>query len=408
MAVLPNLKKSILFVDDEASLLELYPLAFEGEKERWNIQIAPGGIQALSIMERGTVDVLVSDMRMPGMDGARLLQEVVRLHPRTSRLIISGFADAEQIAQCLGATHQFMAKPCNLSTLRGTIERVCGLDSLLMDGNLKTLVSQFRTLPSLPSLYFRINQAVSSPDTALEEVGKIISSDPGMTAKILQLGNSAFFGIARQIANPSEAVQYLGIERVRALVLSLHVFSCFEKAQLKGFSIDQALNHCMSTGVVAKLIARMQKVDRTVADEACTAGMLHDIGKVMLAASLPDQYEQAVKLAAERKISISDAECEIFGANHSQVGAYLLGLWGLPVTIVEAVAFHHEPQQSASKAFSPLTAVHIANALVRQVQSRNGAPADLPIDTGYLAKLGLENRMDAWLEATEATLTGAR
>ena len=408
MAVLPNLKKSILFVDDEASLLELYPLAFEGEKERWNIQIAPGGIQALSIMERGTVDVLVSDMRMPGMDGARLLQEVVRLHPRTSRLIISGFADAEQIAQCLGATHQFMAKPCNLSTLRGTIERVCGLDSLLMDGNLKTLVSQFRTLPSLPSLYFRINQAVSSPDTALEEVGKIISSDPGMTAKILQLGNSAFFGIARQIANPSEAVQYLGIERVRALVLSLHVFSCFEKAQLKGFSIDQALNHCMSTGVVAKLIARMQKVDRTVADEACTAGMLHDIGKVMLAASLPDQYEQAVKLAAERKISISDAECEIFGANHSQVGAYLLGLWGLPVTIVEAVAFHHEPQQSASKAFSPLTAVHIANALVRQDQSRNGAPADLPIDTGYLAKLGIENRMDAWREATEATLTGAR
>ena len=408
MAVLPNLKKSILFVDDEASLLELYPLAFEGEKERWNIQIAPGGIQALSIMERGTVDVLVSDMRMPGMDGARLLQEVVRLHPRTSRLIISGFADAEQIAQCLGATHQFMAKPCNLSTLRGTIERVCGLDSLLMDGNLKTLVSQFRTLPSLPSLYFRINQAVSSPDTALEEVGKIISSDPGMTAKILQLGNSAFFGIARQIANPSEAVQYLGIERVRALVLSLHVFSCFEKAQLKGFSIDQALNHCMSTGVVAKLIARMQKVDRTVADEACTAGMLHDIGKVMLAASLPDQYEQAVKLAAEQKVSISDAECEIFGANHSQVGAYLLGLWGLPVTIVEAVAFHHEPQQSASKAFSPLTAVHIANALVREDRSRNGAHADLPIDTGYLAKLGIENRMDAWREATEATLTGAR
>ena len=406
MAVLPNLKKSILFVDDEASLLELYPLAFEGEKERWNIQIAPGGIQALSIMERGTVDVLVSDMRMPGMDGARLLQEVVRLHPRTSRLIISGFADAEQIAQCLGATHQFMAKPCNLSTLRGTIERVCGLDSLLMDGNLKTLVSQFRTLPSLPSLYFRINQAVSSPDTALEEVGKIISSDPGMTAKILQLGNSAFFGIARQIANPSEAVQYLGIERVRALVLSLHVFSCFEKAPLKGFSIEQALNHCMSTGVIAKLIARMQKVDRAVADEACAAGMLHDIGKVMLAASLPDQYDQAMNLAAERKISISDAECETFGASHSQVGAYLLGLWGLPATIVEAVALHHQPRQGASKAFTPLAAVHIANALVTQIQSPNGASRENPMDAEYLAALGIADRPNLWREAAEATLSG--
>lgn len=406
MAVLPSSKKSILFVDDEASLLELYPLAFEDDHNRWNIQVAPGGMQALSIMEQGTVDVLVSDMRMPGMDGARLLQEVVRLHPRTSRLIMSGFADAQQIAECIGATHQFIAKPCNLAALRGTIERVCGLDSLLMDGTLKTLVSQLRNLPSLPSLYFRIMEAVSSPDSTLEEVGEIISSDPSMTAKILQLGNSAFFGIARQIANPTEAVQYLGIERVRALVLSIHVFSCFEKAPLKNFSIDQALNHCMSTGLIAKLVARLQKVDRAVADEACVAGMLHDIGKVMLAASLPEQYEKAVALATERKISISDAEREIFGASHSQVGAYLLGLWGLPVPLVEAVALHHEPGVSGSRSFTPLTAVHIADALVRRIQNPNGASTPIQVDTAYLAALGLEGRMDTWLQAAEATLNG--
>ena len=408
MAVLPSLKKSILFVDDEASLLELYPLAFEGEQKRWDIHVAPGGTQALSLMEQGTVDVIVSDMRMPGMDGARLLQEVVRLHPRTSRLIMSGYSDAQQIVKCLGVTHQFIAKPCNLTALRGTIERVCGLDSLLMDGKLKTLISQLRNLPSLPSLYFRIMEAVSSPDSTMEEVGEIISSDPSMTAKILQLCNSAFFGIARQITNPTEAVQYLGIERVRALVLSLHIFSCFEKVPMKNFSIEQALNHCMSTGLVAKLIARMQRVDRAVVDEACVAGMLHDIGKVMIAASLPEQYEQAVALASEQRISISAAECEIFGASHSQVGAYLLGLWGLPVTIVEAVAMHHAPGQSASKAFSPLTAVHIANALVGQIQRQNGAGVDIEIDAEYLAELGLKDRMDTWREAAEATLSGVQ
>ena len=406
MAALPVFKKSILFVDDEASLREIYPLAFEGEQDRWEIQVAPGGAEALSIMERGTVDIVVSDMRMPGMNGARLLQEVVRLHPRTSRMIVSGYADAQQIAECLGATHQFLSKPCNLGVLRGTIERVCGLDALLMDGKLKTLVAQLRNLPSLPSLYFRINEVVASPDGTLEEVGRIIASDPSMTAKILQLCNSAFFGIARQIANPVEAVQYLGIERVRALVLSLHVFSCFEKIPLKNFSIDQTLSHCMSTGVIAKLIARMQKVDRAVADEACAAGMLHDIGKVMLAASLPDQYDQAMNLAAERKISISDAECETFGASHSQVGAYLLGLWGLPATIVEAVALHHQPRQGASKAFTPLAAVHIANALVTQIQSPNGASRENPMDAEYLAALGLGDRVDLWREAAEATLSG--
>ncbi len=408
MAVLPSYKKSILFVDDEASLLELYPLAFEDDQNRWHIQVAPGGIQALSIMAQGTVDVLVSDMRMPGMDGAHLLQEVVKLHPRTSRLIMSGFADAQQIAECIGATHQFIAKPCNLASLRGTIERVCGLDALLMDGTLKTLVSQLRNLPSLPSLYFRIMEAVSSPDSTLEEVGEIIASDPSMTAKILQLGNSAFFGIARQIANPTEAVQYLGIERVRALVLSIHVFSCFEKAPLKNFSIDQALKHCMSTGLIAKLVARMQRVDRAVADEACVAGMLHDIGKVMLAASLPDQYEQAVALSTEKKISISDAEREVFGAAHAQVGAYLLGLWGLPATLVEAVALHHEPACSGSTSFTPLTAVHIANALVRKIGSDDNTSKEFAVDSAYLAALGLEGRMDTWLEAAEATLNVAQ
>jgi putative nucleotidyltransferase with HDIG domain len=406
MMMAPSVKKKVLFVDDEAILLEMYPLAFESEKDRWEINVAPGGREALALMEEGPMDVLVSDMRMPGMDGAQLLQEVMRRHPRTSRLIMSGYSDSRQVAECLGATHQFLAKPCNLNDLRGTINRVCAVDSLLMDEKLKTLVAQLRSLPSLPSLYFRIMEAVSSPDSSLDEVGKIIAGDPSMTAKILQLVNSAFFGIARQIASPTEAVQYLGVERVRALVLSLHVFSCFERVPIKNFSIEQALQHCMSTGLVAKVLARMQKVERTIADEACVAGMLHDIGKVMLAASLPEQYDQAVKLAREQKLTISDAEREIFGATHSQVGAYLLGLWGLPVTIVEAVAFHHEPRQTSIKIFSPLTAVHAANVLVNEVNGQKATAANAAIDARYLAELGLEGRIEIWRGAAEATLGG--
>lgn len=402
----PAPRKKVLFVDDEAVLLELYPLAFESEGDRWEINVAPSGREALAMMEQGAMDVLVSDMRMPGMDGAQLLQEVMRRHPRTSRLILSGYSDCQQVAECLGATHQFLSKPCNLDNLRGTIDRVCAVDSLLMDEKLKTLVAQLHTLPSLPSLYFRITEAVSSPDSSLDDVGKIIAGDPSMTAKILQLVNSAFFGIARHVANPTEAVQYLGVERVRGLVLSLHVFSCFERVAIKNFSIEHALQHCMSTGLVAKVLARMQKVDRAIGDEACVAGMLHDIGKVMLAASLPEQYGQAVKLAQEHQMSISAAERKIFGATHSQVGAYLLGLWGLPVAIVEAVAFHHEPKQGAIKAFSPLTAVHVANALVNQIHGKNGAFASAKVDTDYIAELGLESRIEVWRGAAEATLSG--
>lgn len=400
-----NLKKKVLFVDDEASLLELYPLAFTEDRTRWEINVAPGGAEALAMMDKVSMDVLVSDMRMPGMDGARLLQEVKERHPKTSRLIISGYADSRQVAECLGATHQFIAKPCNLATLRGTIDRICALDSWLMDEKLKTLVAQLRTVPSLPSLYFRIMDAISSPNTSLQDVGEIIAADPGMTAKILQVVNSAFFGMAQRVANPAEAVQYLGIDRVRALVLSLHAFSCCDNLHIKNFSVEQTLRHCMSAGLIAKLIARMQNVDRSIADEACVAGMLHDIGKVTLAASMPERYGNAVTLSRERQIHISEAEREIFGATHSQVGAYLLGLWGLPVTIVEAVAFHHLPNESTVKVFSPLTAVHIANCLIRQTSAQKEDAVTLPVDAAYLAELGIEDRMDAWREAAEATLT---
>jgi len=405
MTSIPNLKKRVLFVDDETMLLELYRLAFEEEANDWEINFAPSGKEALALMEAAPVDVLVSDMRMPGMSGADLVQEVMKLYPRTSRLIMSGYADSEQIAQCLGATHQFIAKPFELSQLRGTITRVCALDTWLLDERLKSLVAQLRSLPSLPSLYFRIMEALSSQDSSLEQIGGIIASDPSMTAKILQLVNSAFFGIARRISNPVEAVQFLGVGRVRSLVLSLHVFSCFEQAHLKNFSIDAVWKHSMSTAHVAQKIGRLQKADRAMIDETYVAGMLHDIGKVMLAASLPDLYSQAVELAANEKIPLVDAEVETFGVTHSQVGAYLLGLWGLPINIVEAVAFHHNPSDSAAKTFTPLTAVHVASVLERRISGSATNSVELSIDMEYLAELGIEDRLDDWVEAAEETLS---
>ena len=404
MTAIPKLKKRVLFVDDESMLLDLYKLVFEDEQDQWTINFAPGGQEALDLMNAEPVDVLVSDMRMPGMSGAELVQEVMKLHPKTSRLIMSGYADSEQIAQCLGATHQFIAKPFELSVLRGTIGRVCALDSCLMDDTLRTLVAQMRSLPSLPSLYFRIMDALGTPDSSIEQIGGIIASDPSMTAKILQLVNSAFFGIARRISNPVEAVQFLGVGRVRSLVLSLHVFSCFDQVQLKNFSIDRVWKHSMSTGLVAQKIARLQKMDRAFVDETYVAGMLHDIGKVMLASSLPELYEQAVALAAEQKLPMVEAEREVFGITHAQVGAYLLGLWGLPITIVEAVAFHHDPQQGAMKSFSPLTAVHVASALEHQIREPGVNADETAIDTEYLAELDLEDRLEDWRDAADEVL----
>ncbi len=396
--------KRVLFVDDEDALLDLYRIAFKTEQKEWDVEFAQDASGALELMESEPFDVVVTDMRMPQMSGAELVVEVMKRHPKTSRLILSGYADQEQVARCIGATHQFIAKPVGLKALRATICRICSLDTWLGDEKLRALVSQLRSVPSLPSLYFRINEALANPDTSIEEVAAIVQQDPGMTAKILQLVNSAFFGISRRITSPVEAVQFLGVGRLRSLVLSLHVFSCFDDSKIPNFSIEKVWNHSIASSSVAQKIAKLEKIDRAATDEIFVASMLHDIGKVMLASSLPELYKEAMTIAAVRKISRVEAERETFGVSHSEVGAYLLGLWGLPVTIVEAIALHHEPSKSGLRTFSPLSVAHVANALEKEISDPEGAKDAGLLDEQYLEEIGLAGRLDDWRDAAREAL----
>lgn len=398
------MKQRILFVDDEAMLLEMYRLVFENEQDRWDIQFASGAQEALTMMEKEPFDVIVSDMRMPGMSGADLFQEVMKRFPKSSRLIMSGYADQEQIAKCIGATHQFIAKPFDIKLLKSTIWRVCALDGWLLDEKLRTVVAQLYSVPSLPSLYFRIMDALASPDAGVDTIGTIVAKDPAMTAKILQLVNSAFFGIARKVSNAVEAVQYLGVGRVRSLVLSLHVFSCFDKLKIPNFSIERVWAHSMATGLLAQKIARAERAGRNDTDEAYVAGMLHDIGKLMLASSFADQYTQAANIASERKIPMIEAEREVFGVSHAEVGAYLLGLWGLPISIVEAVALHDSPRASGIKTFTPLTAVHAASVFENEIFDSGLSTTTAKIDAEYMAGIGLADRVEDWRDIAREAL----
>ncbi len=400
----PTAPKRVLFVDDETALLDLYRLAFEKEENRWDFEFTDAAAKALKLMDAAPFDVVVTDMRMPIMSGADLVLEVMKRHPQTSRLILSGYADQEQVARCIGATHQFIAKPVRLQALRSTICRVCTLDYLLGDENLRKLFAKLRTVPSLPSLYFRINEAIACPDTSIEQVAEIVQQDPGMTAKLLQLVNSAFFGISRRITSPVEAVQFLGVGRLRSLVLSLHVFSCFDESKLGGFSIETVWSHSISTGVVAQKIARQEKVDRATTDEIFVASVLHDIGKVMLASSMPERYCAAVRLRDGGEHTMVQAEREIFGASHCEVGAYLLGLWGLPGSIVEAIALHHEPERSGLAVFSPLSVVHAANVIEKDINTPIGHPDREKVNTEYLKTVGKADRLEDWEDGAREVL----
>jgi HD-like signal output (HDOD) protein/CheY-like chemotaxis protein len=400
-------KKRILFVDDEPLMSDLFRLMFEGMKSDWDLYFAHSGPEALALLEKTPCEVVVSDMRMPGMNGAQLLNEVMRRHPKTARIILSGYAERETVAKCVGAVHQFLQKPSDVLSLKSTLAHVCALDMLLRDEKLKALVAQMGVLPSLPSLYFRVMEELQSPDASAERIGEIVGMDPAMTAKLLQLVNSAFFGISRRIANPTEAVQFLGVGTVRSLALTIHAFACFDQAKLAEFSFERIWNHSVTAGVFAKRMSQIEGLETETSDEALIAGLLHDVGKLMLISNQPDEYRVVIKLAGEKRLRICEAELMTFGATHAEIGAYLLGLWGLPVPVVEAVALHHHPARGPSGQFSPLTAVHVADFLEHERSGGTHGEAQALLDTEYLARLGLTDRLERWRKVFEDQISQA-
>ena len=359
------------------------------------MEFVDSGAKALQAMSATPFDIIVSDMRMPEMSGAQLLNEIMRVYPRTIRLILSGHADNDLVMKSVGSTHQYLSKPCDPETLRNTVRRAMALNASLENETLKRLVSQMECIPSLPSLYVEIVEELQNPDCALKRIGEIVSSDLGMSAKLLKLVNSSFFGLRRVVSSPIEAASFLGIDTIKSLVLSMKAFSQFDQAKMGEFSIERLWRHSLATGAYARLISRTENAGQKTADEAFTAGMLHDAGKLILAYNFPAEYRNIMLTANRERQPLDVIETAVFHANHADVGGYLLGLWGLPAPVVEAIALHHTPEKCIEKAFSPLAAVHTANVMEQQ---RNGCLFGVPsiVNEEYIREIGLYEHIDLW------------
>ncbi|MBN1766116.1 MAG: HDOD domain-containing protein [Sedimentisphaerales bacterium] len=391
-----SVKRKILFVDDEQNVLDGLRRMLRSMRHEWEMIFTTRGREALEILDRESIDIIISDMRMPDMDGIELSNEVKNRHPQVVRLALSGQTSKKAILESVGPIHQYISKPCDAQTLKDTINRVCSLRELLTNQTLQGVITQLGSLPCVPQIYHELMTELNSGNTSIDKVAQIISRDVGMSVKIMQLVNSAFFGVPRHVSRISQAVSLLGLETISALVLSIKVFEAFQPADLKLFSIKALWDHSMTVSEWARQIARCEEVGQEVVDNAMIAGMLHDVGKLVIAVKLPDDYQKAIQLAARENSPVYAAEKQIIGATHAEAGAYLLGIWGFPHSIIEALTFHHHPGQAPVKDFSVLTVVHAANALVHET---GGNPQDINnnlIDSEYLAQLGLADRLDLW------------
>jgi putative nucleotidyltransferase with HDIG domain len=292
---------------------------------------------------------------------------------------------------------QFFPKPFNATQLKTGIERSLALRRLLSDKKLVECLSQIRSLPSLPALYVSLMNELRRPEANIDSIGNIITQDMAMTAKLLQMANQGW--LAQPVSSAAEAVMYLGVETVKALVLSAHIFSQFNQPYhfLQAyFSVDRLWQHAWSTAKRAREIAREEGADQRFADHCLCAGLLHDIGKLILATNFPNEFLESQVLARKKNITSWEADYEVLGVSHAEIGAYLLGLWNLPDAVIEAVAFHHQPAASGCREFLPLTAVHVANALdYLQHNAAEGLP-DKALDRKYLKDIGAYTQLQHW------------
>jgi HD-like signal output (HDOD) protein len=360
-------------------------------------------LPALEALEQEPFDAIITDMRMPVMDGAELLERVKELHGDMVRIILSGQSKQETIMRSISPAHQFLSKPCDLLELKQRLSQAFLTRDLLRNPPLASVISQLRSIPSLPNLYCELTKALQSDDASLGQIEKIISKDVGMAAKILQLANSAFIGAHSHVSSLREAVSLIGAETVRSLTLSIHVFSQFDRNSSVAAFLPPLWDHSVAVASLAQRIATLETGSKSLGEECFTAGLLHDVGKIVLIAEMPLEYGKVIHRKDSATRSFREAELEFVGCPHEQVGAYLMSVWGLPESIVHAVQFHQNPCEMSETRFSTLTAVHCADAIASSFD-KSPLNHDVDLDMAYLTETGMLEKSAAWRDVFRASV----
>src|ERR1044071_1274528 len=350
----------VMFVGEDQ---ELWPELLRcPDRENWRFTFAHGADEALVALDEQDYDAVVANLKLPGISGAELLQEIRSRRPDVWRFLR---AQPDEVANCsgwAGAAHQVIDLPVGVEDIQTRLNQAFTNQGWKPATVAETLLSTCPLLPSPPKLYYRMVDLLSSPTASLEKIGDLIEQDAPMAAKILQMVNSAVFALQLKVNRASDAVLYLGVETTKAVVLMAHTVSCFQSLKRIALPAEKILTHSFHTAKYARSIAQQECPRGQASDQAFTAGLLHDIGKFLLAANRGEAYARAVEYAIKGKMRLLEAEVDFFGAEHAELGGCLLASWGLPQPIVEAVALHHKPVWlGESNSFNSTTAANAAN-----------------------------------------------
>jgi HD-like signal output (HDOD) protein/CheY-like chemotaxis protein len=388
----------ILFVDDEPFILESLNTLLWRERNRWDMVFVNSGNEALAEMQQATFNLIVCDMAMPGMDGAQLLTEVSSRHPTVVRVALSADSSRLSTLKTIPVAHQYLGKPFNGDKLRAAISRALSLHILLEDEALRGVIGKINSLPSVPRSYHDLRQTLSDPSCGMDVVASIVRGDPAMSVRVLQIVNSARFGSPTQVTSIQHAVQLLGADLLKGLALTGNIMSAMDSNPAQKLAFE----HLQLNWIHSSRLAKHFAPPGAKSEAAFTATLIRDIGKVILASKLPEKYAEIEYRIQTRGQPDYIVEKELLGATHADIGAYLLGMWGLPADIVDSVAFHHRPHPHTESPDEVLAAVHVAGTVGDTWDMSDPPPnPTLFLDMQFLAAVGLAEEANGWLQLAQ-------
>lgn len=376
--------KTIAFVDDEQGILDGLRRTMRSYRKEWDMHFFLSGSEALKAFTLQSFDAIISDMRMPSMNGAELLSIIKEKSPETLRIALSGYANEEMTLESLHATHQFIAKPADQEVIIQSIERAFSLQSSLAPANIKALLGSIDALPVLPHIYDELMAEISSEDASIDRIGDIIASDLSLSSNLLKIVNSAFFGLARHIESPQQAASILGTDTIKNIALTTSVFSSFKTDKKNQLDCEKLNTSSQRIGLLAGKMAKATDLSIRSKDHAQIAAMMVNLGEL-------------IALTYPKQLCSSNAEAN----NYPLLGSYLLGIWAMPFPVIEAVRWHRQPTVSGVNTLSPLAIAHAAWSMFCTYEQQQKCPLDSElIDTSYLAAVANDSLIQQWHDIT--------
>jgi len=383
--------RRVLLVDAAPAALAQLQQALQALRPQWESASANSAAAAMRTLSQRRFDAVVSDIGGAALDGPQLLTQVRDAHPNVVRLCLSDSTDDDGFLRAVPVTHQFLSKPCNVENLCEVLERICSLRDILRSEAIHELIGNLKALPATPQTFQALSEAIARPNAHAADIAQIVSADTALSVKVLQLANSAFYRRGAPVTSIQAAISYAGLEMIKSLALSACVFSALDASPTAVKRLQDLQGRSLRKAHFARMLLRESRH----ADEAFTAALLLDIGQAVLALSAPEKFEQMMELARTSGRAWHEVEPEVFGAAHPEVGAYLLGLWGLPLDLIEAVAYHHTPSRVQHAHTSVLAAVHVADAVVDATADRPAKLLDR-LDASFVARTGVSRCLTAW------------